>query len=207
MSSSSSTKDTRITTEWSSGKGVLPGRETIGPLFLMATTPAFSIVFFHVCANMNGDFLAFSQLCYNNGLFSTIHAIWPSPWDPQACKMIGSFLGFELLLQRFMPGKMFKATVTPQGNQPIYKANGMASYVFTLVTLLSCTHMGWIRPALVYDKFGEILSSMNVFALAFCTMLLIKGHVAPTNSDSGRNQNFIIDFYWGKLSHTCNSDN
>lgn len=201
MSSSTSTKDTRITTEWSSGKGVLPGRETIGPLFLMATTPAFSIVFFHVCANMNGDFLAFAQLCYNNGLFSTIHSIWPTPWDPQACKMIGLFLGFELLLQRFMPGKMFKATVTPQGNQPIYKANGMASYVCTLMTLLSCTYMGWIRPALVYDKFGEILSSMNVFALAFCAMLLIKGHVAPTNSDSGRNQNFIIDFYWGMELH------
>ena len=41
---------------------------------------------------------------------------------------------------------------------------------------------------------GEIISSMNVFAYAFCTMLLIKGHIAPTNSDSGSNGSVVIDF-------------
>lgn len=187
--------------DWSGGKGILPARETLGPLFLMATTPAFSIVFFHVCAFMDGNFLAFAKLCLENGLFSTIYNIWPSATDPQAVKMIAAFGVFELILQKYMPGKEFKATVTPKGNVPIYKANGMQSYIFTLSTLISLAYFDVIRPALVYDKFGEILSSMNAFAFAFCTMLLIKGHVAPTNSDSGTNGNMVIDFYWGMELH------
>lgn len=187
--------------DWSGGEGILPARETLGPLFLMATTPAFSIVFFHVCANMKGNFLEFAKLCFAQGLFRTIYSIWPTPFDPIVIKMIGSFMIFELILQKYMPGKDFKATVTPKGNVPVYKANGMQSYIFTLVTLITLSYFDIIRPALVYDKFGEILSSMNLFAFAFCFMLLIKGHIAPTNSDSGTNGNIVIDFYWGMELH------
>ncbi len=187
--------------DWSGGKGILPARETLGPLFLMATTPAFSMVFFHVCSKMDGNFLEFGKLCLSNGLFSTIYSIWPNPWDVSVWKGILSFMAFELFLQKYMPGKDFKATITPKGNIPVYKANGMQTYVFTLSTLISLTHFGLIRPALVYDKFGEFLSSMNVFAFAFCFMLLFKGHIAPTNSDSGTNGNAVIDFYWGMELH------
>lgn len=183
--------------DWSGGKGILPGRETFGPLALMTTTPAFSIVMFHVNTQMNSDFVAFAKLCMENGFFQTIYDVWPTPWDPTVWKMILGFMVFEAILQRWMPGKEFVATLTPKGNRPVYKANGMASYLFTLATLLACSYMGIFRPALVYDKFGEILSSMNVFALLFCVMLLIKGNFAPSTTDSGTTGNFIIDFWWG----------
>ena len=192
---------TRKSGDWSGGVGILPGRETIGPLLLMTTTPVFSIVFFHICAHMHGNFLAFAQLCLQQGLYSTIHSIWPTPHDPEALKMIASFAIFELILQKYMPGKYFKATMTPKGNVPVHKANGMQSYIFTLFTLIVLGFYDIIRPALVYDKFGEILSSMNVFAFLFCFMLLIKGHLSPTNSDSGSNGNSVIDFYWGMELH------
>lgn len=194
--------DTSTTTtvksgDWSGGKGILPGREVIGPIFLMMTTPIFSIIFFHVCSNLNGNFLTFAQQCISNGFISTIYNAWPTPWDPIVWKMILGFMVFELCLMKIMPGKEFKATVTAGGNVPVYKANGMQSFVVTIVTLLGLTYFDIIRPALVYDKMGEIISSMNVFAYAFCTMLLIKGHIAPTNSDSGSNGSVVIDFYWG----------
>jgi 7-dehydrocholesterol reductase len=111
--------------------------------------------------------------------------------------MILAFLGFELLLQKYLPGKRFEATVTPKGNRPVYTANGMTAYLVTLATLLILTHFQIIRPARVYEKFGHILSTMNVFALAFCTLLLVKGHVAPSTTDSGTNGSWITDFYWG----------
>ena len=78
-----------------------------------------------------------------------------------------------------------------------YKANGLQSYLFTLATFLLLSYLQIIRPALVYDKFGNILASMNIFAFLFCIMLVIKGHIAPSSSDSGTNGNAIIDFYWG----------
>jgi len=187
--------------DWSGGTGIIPGRETLGPLFLMAAAPTFSIVFFHVCANMDGNFIEFVQLCWDQGLLSTLWDILPTPFDPLVLQMISGFMIFELLLQKYMPGKDFTATVTPTGNVPVYKANGVESYVFTLLTLIVGTYYGVFRPAIVYDKFGEIMSSMNVFAILFCMVLLVKGHLSPTNSDSGSCGNAIIDFYWGMELH------
>ena len=137
--------DTSTTTtvksgDWSGGKGILPGREVIGPIFLMMTTPIFSIIFFHVCSNLNGNFLTFAQQCISNGFISTIYNAWPTPWDPIVWKMILGFMVFELCLMKIMPGKEFKATVTAGGNVPVYKANGMQSFVVTIVTLLGLTY-------------------------------------------------------------------
>jgi len=56
-------KTKKQSNDWSAGKGLIPGREVIGPLFLMLATPPFSIIFFHVCANMQGDFVEFGRLC------------------------------------------------------------------------------------------------------------------------------------------------
>jgi 7-dehydrocholesterol reductase len=81
--------------------------------------------------------------------------------------------------------------------QSRYKANGLQSYLFTLAIFLVLHTSGVVRPALVYDKFGEIISSLNVFALLFCAMLTVKGHVAPSSTDSGTTGNAVIDFYWG----------
>lgn len=185
------------TGDWSAGTGMLPGRDALGPIFLMLVTPPFSIVFFHVCQNLNGDFLQFASECVAEGLLAKLQAIWPSPWDVDVWKMIFSFMAFELFLMKAVPGKRFEATLTPKGNRPVYKANGMACYVITLGTLLVLERTGLFRPAVVYEKFGNILSSMNVFAWCFCTMLLVKGHVAPSSTDSGTNGSWIQDFYWG----------
>jgi 7-dehydrocholesterol reductase len=54
-----------------------------------------------------------------------------------------------------------------------------------------------MRAAWLYDNYGEFLASMNVFAWAFCSMLLIKGHLAPSSTDSGHTGSYVKDFYWG----------
>jgi len=188
---------TKSSGDWSSGTGLLPGRATLGPLLLMVVTPPFAIVYFHVVSQLDGDFVRLGYRFVQEGVIPTLYKIWPSPWDTTAWTMIGCFMGFQLLLMKLLPGKTFVATVTPKGNHPTYKANGMQSYLTTLATFLILTHFQILQPSLVYDKFGNILASMNVFAFLFCIMLLIKGHVAPSSTDSGTNHNAIIDFYWG----------
>lgn len=183
--------------DWSAGKGLIPGRETLGPVFLMMVTPCVSIIFFHVCANMDGNFFEFARMVLKMGFFGALASIWPTPFDPYVWKMILSFVTFNLACMKLMPGKRFEGTLTPKGNQPVYKANGMASYVANLLTLLLLAHFELFRPADIYDNFGKILSAMNLFAWAFCTMLLIKGRVAPSSTDSGTNGSIVQDFYWG----------
>lgn len=189
--------------DWSGGDGLVPGRDTLGPLALMFLTPIVSIVFFHVCAYMNGDFIAFAKLCYDmGGISNVLMDIWPNPFDAEVWQMILSFMAFELALMKLVPGKRFQGSLTPKGNIPVYQANGMACYLITLGTLLGLAYFGLFDPARVYDKFGSILASMNVFAWTFCFMLLIKGYVAPSSTDSGTTGNIVHDFYW-YVKSTC----
>lgn len=56
--------------------------------------------------------------------------------------MIFSYMAFELFLMKFVPGKEFRATVTPSGHVPIYKANGMQCYIITIATLFALRYSG-----------------------------------------------------------------
>ena len=132
---------------------------------------------------------------------NTLKGLFPDPVDPEAMRMIAYFMAFQLTLQKYMPGNDFVATVTPAGNRPVYKANGMASFVATLVATLAVGYFKVFDLAKVYDKFPEIISSMNVFAFTLCALLVLKGNVAPSSTDCGTNGNWIIDYYWGVELH------
>jgi 7-dehydrocholesterol reductase len=106
-------------------------------------------------------------------------------------------MAFELFLMKAVPGKTFKATPTPSGHVPVYKANGVQCYVVTIVTLFALAYFGIFNPSDVYDNFGKLLSSMNIFAIGLCTFLTFKGLYFPSTKDSGTNGNIIIDFFWG----------
>jgi hypothetical protein len=129
-------KSTRDATDWSHGSadgGMLPFRDYLGPLFLMTVTPCFTMIFFHVCTKLNGNFVDFARLVYANGsLVQTLFQIWPNSWYWPAYRIIGTFMAFQLLLMKIVPGRTFHATVTATGHVPIYKANGMACYIITL---------------------------------------------------------------------------
>ncbi|KAG6473285.1 hypothetical protein ZIOFF_067199 [Zingiber officinale] len=122
--------------------------------------------------------------------------IWPAP-SLIAWKIIACFGAFEAILQLALPGKRVEGPISPNGNIPVYKANGLLAYAVTLVTYLGLWWFGIFNPAVVYDHLGEIYSALIVGSLVFCILLYLKGHLAPSSSDSGSLGNFIIDFYWG----------
>lgn len=118
--------------DWSGGDGVLPFRDSAGPLFLMTVTPCFSIVFYHMFAVLQGDLPAFVSMVSHHGMVATLQQIWPNPWDPMVWTFILSFMAFQICLMKFVPGKRFEATMTPKGNVPVYTANGVSYCVFIL---------------------------------------------------------------------------
>ena len=93
-------------------------------------------------------------------------------------------------------------------------------------TSLLILRFGIFNPVIVYDHLGEIFSALIFGSLIFCLFLYIKvgtaimlsiffiilyigiftffwfmvhvlkGHVAPSSTDSGSSGNIIIDFYW-----------
>jgi 7-dehydrocholesterol reductase len=115
-----------------------------------------------------------------------------------AWTILAVFAAVQLLFMRVLPGKRFEGPVTPAGNIPVYKANGVAAFTATMALYCTVTFgLHLFRAAAIYDHFGEILGALNMSAMVFCLGLYLKGRVAPSSSDHGLSGNPIFDYYWG----------
>lgn len=172
-------------------------RTTVFPLFLMLVTPLVIIVVWMTATQYDGSLLRF----FTTIDWPTLVRDWPAP-SLTAAKIIGLFAAFEAALMVLLPGKTHYGPVTPTGNRPSYKLNGIPAYFLTHGALWAAAYpLHLFDPSIVYDNFGSILTTLTLFALAFCGFLYIKGSYYPSSSDAGRSGNFIWDFYWGVELH------
>jgi len=191
------------------GSGGLISNRSLGSLLLMIITPIAVLCFWYCCNQMEGSIIAFGKQLLNIELYKNtkdkghgLTFLWnilPTPFDPNAWKIILSYIGFELFLMKFVPGKEFKATVTPSGHVPVYNANGVQCYIISIAVLFLLKLSGNenLNPAIVYDKMGHLLSAVNVFALLLCSFLTFKGLNFPSTKDCGSSGDWIVDFFWG----------
>lgn len=98
---------------------------------------------------------------------------------------------------RIVPGNVFRGVATATGHIPTYIDNGVACYLVTVSSLIGLWYFCDFDPAIVYDKFGEIISAMNLFSLLFCAFLSIKGLYFPSTKDCGSSGDIISDMFWG----------
>jgi len=163
----------------------------------MLGCPPAVIVLWMICAHFDGSVLAF------------LHGIdWPTFWKlcPRptwaAARMILIFAVLEALLLVLLPGKIHHGPVTPAGNRPRYRMNGLAAWVVTHgVLFLAAYPLGLFRLGEIYDNLGSILAVCNILALLLCGVLYYKGVNAPSSSDNGRSGNFVWDYFWGVELH------
>ncbi|KAF5741628.1 7-dehydrocholesterol reductase [Tripterygium wilfordii] len=167
----------------------------VSMLSLLSMCPPFVILLWYTMVHADGSVCQTWEYLKEHGLQELI-SIWPRP-TVTAWKIIACYAAFEALLLLFLPGKRVEGPISPSGNRPVYKANGMAAYIITLVTYLSLWWFGVFNPSIVYDHLGEIFSALIFGSFFFCILLYIKGHLAPSSTDSGSCGNIIIDFYWG----------
>ncbi|KAL7162889.1 hypothetical protein ACSBR2_043207 [Camellia fascicularis] len=166
----------------------------ISMICLLTLCPPSVILLWYTMVHTDGSLSQALGYLRQQGLPGFIN-IWPKP-TAIAWKMIACYAAFEAVLQLFLPGKRVEGPISPAGNRPVYKANGVAAYAVTLITYLSLWWFGVFNPSIVYDHLGEIFSALIFGSFIFCIFLYIKGHVAPSSSDSGSCGNIIIDFYW-----------
>lgn len=175
-------------------------RNTLGPLFLMLTTPSFALIIWYTNTQLGGSLSTLWTLCLEKGFLSTLYTIWqPVVWGSKtAFCMLAIFMGIQLLFMRLLPGKIYQGPVSPKGNIPVYKANGVLAYILTLSGFCLASFYFHLFPAtIIYDELGALLGALNLFSLLFCLFLYFKGKYAPSSTDSGSTGHFIFDYYWG----------
>ena len=175
-------------------------RSTIMPLFLIVACPPIAILMWYTNIALDGSLSRLGQEISSQGLFGFLYSAWqPVFWGSKTAWMIiGVFMLTQLLIMRLVPGKPFRGPITPKGNVPVYKANGLMSFIVTIALFCFGSFvMGWFSPAIVYDHFGEILGALNIFSLVFCLMLYLKGRFKPSSTDCGITGNPVFDYYWG----------
>jgi 7-dehydrocholesterol reductase len=175
-------------------------RQTLFPLFLILACPPAVFLFWYTNTALDGSFARLGELIIHQGLWTTIKAAW-GPYffgSTTAWTILGVFAAVELLLMRLLPGKPYKGPVTPAGNVPIYKANGLAAYIVTIALFYFCSfQFHFFSPTILYDHFPELLGALNLFSLIFCFFLLFKGYWFPSSTDAGGSGNIVFDYYWG----------
>lgn len=175
-------------------------RNTLGPLFLIMVCPPFVMLMWYTNTALDGSMLALWEMMNQQGIFHTIYVIWhPYFWgSTTAWSIIVCFAVFELALMRILPGKIIYGPVTPKGNVPVYKSNGILAFLTTMVTFSIATFgLKWIPATILYDHLGYILGALNISSLLVCLLLYLKGRFLPSSTDAGITKNFIFDYYWG----------
>ena len=174
-------------------------RTRLGPLVIILLTPPAAIIFWIVCTfePFNGSL---APLLSAAG-WQSVAAHWPWP-STQAAEIILVFVAVEVILLLGLPGKVFEGPITPSGNRPRYKLNGVPAWFITLALFLGCSFgLHLFNAGIVWDHFGEILATLVLFALVFCLFLYFKGRYGPSSEDHSLSGNFIWDYYWGVELH------
>ena len=108
-------------TTWAAGSESPVGefvRTTLGPLFLILSTPPAAIIFWIVCTfePFNGSL---SPLLTPAG-WRSVAQHWPWP-SMSAATIILVFVVLQGILLQWLPGKIFEGPITPTGNRPRYE--------------------------------------------------------------------------------------
>jgi 7-dehydrocholesterol reductase len=165
------------------------------PSALIVLSPVLIILPWIAAVHHGGSLLAMARDP------ASIVAKWPLPsWT--ALGLFGIWVALQLGLMLVLPGKAHRGPITPMGEQPRYKLNGIPAFVVTHVLWwLGGYQLGLFDPAIVYRHFGPLLMTTSLFALAFCGFLFFKGTRFPSSRDAGRSGNPIWDFFWGVELH------
>ncbi len=175
-------------------------RSTLGPLLLILLCPPFVMLMWYTNVHLSGSLSSLWELIFQQGIVSTVYQIWqPHCFGSKlAWECISIFAVFEICLMGLLPGKIVYGPITPQGNTPEYKSNGILAFATTIAGfLLASSGLHLFSASMLYDNLGDILGALNLSSLIVCVLLYLKGRYIPSSTDAGITSNPLFDYYWG----------
>ncbi|XP_046585326.1 LOW QUALITY PROTEIN: 7-dehydrocholesterol reductase-like [Haliotis rubra] len=175
---------------------------TVFPLLLTLTTPNFVIILWYTAVHSEGSYSKMADVFQGRSILGGLLYMWGQvrPYNTLITAILVVYSFYALVTMKLIPGKTVYGPLTPKGNVPVYKDNGFAFFILTMVLFVVITaflkQLG-MTPTIIYDQFDTVLSTLNIFSLIFCLFLYVKGIVSPSSTDCGATGNFIFDYYWG----------
>ncbi len=170
-------------------------RLTLGPLLLMAVTPALGLLVWVVTIRHGGSVV---DLVHSASVASIAREL-PVPSAEAVAVMIG-WIAAQYLLLRLLPGPEHLGPVTPAGDRPRYRLNGIAAWWVTHGGLVVAWFSG-VKIGRLYDLWGPILATVTPAAFVVCLLLYAKGRLAPSGRDVTVTGNLLFDFFQGVELH------
>ena len=86
----------------------------------------------------------------------------------------------QTTLQILAPGKIAEGAPLTDGTRLKYKMNGWFSFWFTICLSVLVVEIGWIPATVLYDQFGALLTTVNIWAFGLSVLLYLHGHTSST---------------------------
>ena len=157
----------------------------IASFLMLLTTPNFVMLFTYTIINLNGSLTRLFEFLSSQNPQDTLQQIWWSYiiGNYEVWTIIGVFIGFEVLLMVILPGHHYTGSVTPKGNVPRYKDNGLLAFFFTITAFMMIVYYDIFNPSIIYDNLMYLIGALNLFGLSMSVILFIKGKYLPSSTD------------------------
>lgn len=183
-------------------KTLLFVNKTLLPVILMLFTPNLVMILWYTATKFDGSLSACLSALFMNSSVNGFRVMWTEVTicSPLAVSVIFGLSAWAVVTMKLLPGKQVEGPVTPKGNIPVYTDNGFTYYLLTMLLMViievTLQSLG-MSVSIIYDRFGDILATLNIFSFLFCAVLYVKGFTSPSSTDSGSSGNIIFDYYWG----------
>lgn len=167
--------------------------------FLIA--PSLVMLVAYTIINLDGSVNRLVDLLSSQHPQDILQQIW---WpyilgNYEVWTIIGIFVTFELLLIIVLPGYHYTGSVTPKGNVPHYKNNGLLAFSVTIIAFGILVYYDIFNPAILYENFMYLIGALNLFSLCTSLILFIKGKCLPSTSDV--TDGLVYGFFQGVELH------
>ena len=148
----------------------------------MAALPPFAY-YMRICANDFGG-----ALIVPKSLLARI----PAP-TLKAATLYMVWFALQVILQIAAPGKVSNGLPVPGGSRLAYRMNGWFSFWFTMAAAVGLCAAGLLRPTILHDELGPLLTVANLFAFGFSIFLYRLGK----RSGEPGSGNVVYDYFLG----------
>ena len=175
---------------------------TIASILILLTAPNFVMMFAYTIIDLDGSLTQLVEFLLSQNPQDILQQIW---WpyilgNHEAWSIITAFVLFELLLMMALPGHRYAGSVTPKGNVPHYKDNGLLALIITIAGLGLLLYYDIFSPSLIYNNFMYLIGALNLLGLTVSVIIFIKGKYLPSSTDV-TDTGLISGFFQGVELH------